>query len=132
MPVTKSNCLIAVLGGLMMLSAGSLSAAPTASPSPAAKSKVQAKPAKPAVPAAAPAAKPAVAAKAKPQPGAPPHAVATARPAAKAPAKRPAAAAVANGKGPGGATARCKDNSYSHSASRTGTCAGHGGVAQWY
>jgi hypothetical protein len=28
--------------------------------------------------------------------------------------------------------ARCKDNSYSYSKTRSGTCSGHGGVAQWY
>jgi hypothetical protein len=32
---------------------------------------------------------------------------------------------------PSGATAKCKDGMYSHSAHRTGTCSGHGGVAQW-
>lgn len=32
---------------------------------------------------------------------------------------------------PPGATARCRDGSYSHSKSRNGTCSGHGGVAQW-
>jgi hypothetical protein len=30
-----------------------------------------------------------------------------------------------------GAVAKCKDGMYSHSAHRTGTCARHGGVAQW-
>ncbi len=33
---------------------------------------------------------------------------------------------------PAGATARCKDGSYSYSQSRRGTCSRHGGVAQWY
>jgi hypothetical protein len=32
---------------------------------------------------------------------------------------------------PAGATARCKDGSYSFSQSRRGTCSWHGGVAQW-
>ena len=32
---------------------------------------------------------------------------------------------------PTGATAKCKDGMYSHSAHRTGTCSRHGGVAQW-
>jgi hypothetical protein len=32
---------------------------------------------------------------------------------------------------PTGATAKCKDGMYSHSAHKTGTCSGHGGVAQW-
>lgn len=30
-----------------------------------------------------------------------------------------------------GATAKCRDGSYSHSQHRSGTCSGHGGVAQW-
>lgn len=32
---------------------------------------------------------------------------------------------------PAGATARCRDGSYSFSQSRRGTCSWHGGVAQW-
>ncbi len=32
---------------------------------------------------------------------------------------------------PAGATARCRDGSYSFSRSRRGTCSHHGGVAQW-
>lgn len=32
---------------------------------------------------------------------------------------------------PAGATARCKDGTYSFSQHRQGTCSGHGGVAQW-
>jgi hypothetical protein len=32
---------------------------------------------------------------------------------------------------PAGATARCRDGSYSYSATRSGTCSHHGGVAQW-
>jgi len=31
-----------------------------------------------------------------------------------------------------GATARCKDGTYSHSTHHTGTCSKHGGVAQWF
>ena len=34
--------------------------------------------------------------------------------------------------GPNGATAKCRDNTYSKSAHRSGTCSRHGGVAQWY
>ena len=30
-----------------------------------------------------------------------------------------------------GATARCKDGSFSHSKQRSGSCSRHGGVAQW-
>ena len=32
---------------------------------------------------------------------------------------------------PQGATAQCKDGTYSYSQSRSGTCSHHGGVAQW-
>jgi hypothetical protein len=32
---------------------------------------------------------------------------------------------------PAGATAQCKDGTYSFSAHRSGTCSGHGGVARW-
>ena len=34
--------------------------------------------------------------------------------------------------GPNGATAMCKDGSYSHSLHHSGTCSGHKGVATWY
>jgi hypothetical protein len=34
--------------------------------------------------------------------------------------------------GPNGATAQCKDGSYSHSATHSGTCSRHGGVAKWF
>lgn len=34
--------------------------------------------------------------------------------------------------GPGGATAKCRDGSYSHSKHRRGTCSHHHGVARWY
>ncbi len=33
---------------------------------------------------------------------------------------------------PYGATAQCRDGSYSFSQHRQGTCSHHGGVAQWY
>ena len=32
---------------------------------------------------------------------------------------------------PPGATARCRDDSWSFSQHRRGTCSGHGGVAEW-
>lgn len=32
---------------------------------------------------------------------------------------------------PAGASARCKDGTYSFSRNRRGTCSGHGGVAEW-
>ena len=31
-----------------------------------------------------------------------------------------------------GATAKCRDGSYSWSASNRGTCSSHGGVGEWY
>lgn len=36
-----------------------------------------------------------------------------------------------SGKAPEGATARCRDATYSFSRHRTGTCSRHGGVADW-
>ena len=45
----------------------------------------------------------------------------------KATVKRPAAAVVI----PVGATAQCKDSTYSFSQSRRGTCSHHGGVRKW-
>lgn len=33
---------------------------------------------------------------------------------------------------PEGASAKCRDGSYSFSQSRSGTCSHHGGVSQWY
>ena len=33
---------------------------------------------------------------------------------------------------PIGASAKCRDNSYSFSATRRGTCSHHGGVRTWY
>jgi nucleoid-associated protein YgaU len=35
------------------------------------------------------------------------------------------------GDNPSGATAQCKDGSYSYSQHRSGTCSGHGGVKTW-
>lgn len=35
------------------------------------------------------------------------------------------------GSNPAGATARCRDGTYSYSQSRRGTCSHHGGVAEW-
>ena len=37
-----------------------------------------------------------------------------------------------NGAGPQGASAKCRDNTYSHSKTHSGACSHHGGVAQWY
>ncbi|MEV6594561.1 DUF3761 domain-containing protein [Streptomyces acidicola] len=38
----------------------------------------------------------------------------------------------ANSPHPRGATAKCKDGTYSYSAHFRGTCSGHGGVRYWY
>lgn len=39
---------------------------------------------------------------------------------------------LSRGGPPVGATARCRDGTYSFSQSRSGTCAGHRGVARWF
>ncbi|WP_080497679.1 DUF3761 domain-containing protein [Burkholderia ubonensis] len=36
-----------------------------------------------------------------------------------------------SGRAPEGASARCRDGTYSFSRHRRGTCSGHGGVAAW-
>ncbi|MBW8833941.1 MAG: DUF3761 domain-containing protein, partial [Burkholderia sp.] len=36
-----------------------------------------------------------------------------------------------SGKAPDGATARCRDGTYSFSRHHSGTCSRHGGVASW-
>lgn len=54
------------------------------------------------------------------------------RPAAVAPAQPTAPVAPAQASGPQGATARCKDGSFSHSAHHSGSCSHHGGVAQFF
>jgi hypothetical protein len=84
-------------------------------------------------------AKPATAASA-PAPAAAP-AAAPAKPAVAAPAAATAAksstatksapTATAGNTDPAGATAKCKDGTYSKSAHRSGTCSSHGGVAEW-
>jgi hypothetical protein len=48
----------------------------------------------------------------------------------KATAKDLKAAATADEKNAKGATAMCKDNTYSHAKNRQGMCSGHGGVAK--
>ena len=52
-----------------------------------------------------------------------------------APAPKPAAAGNVSNSGvnsnPAGATAQCKDGTYSHAAHHSGACSRHGGVAKW-
>ncbi|MGN5575902.1 MULTISPECIES: DUF3761 domain-containing protein [Citrobacter] len=49
---------------------------------------------------------------------------------AKEPKSAPTSAVVPNAV-ESGATARCKDGSFSHSKQHSGSCSRHGGVAQW-
>jgi hypothetical protein len=46
-------------------------------------------------------------------------------------AAKPTAASVFGGGAPAGATAKCKDGSYSMSKGHSGACSHHGGVANW-
>jgi hypothetical protein len=46
-------------------------------------------------------------------------------------ASKSAPTATAGNTDPTGATAKCKDGTYSKSAHRSGTCSSHGGVAEW-
>jgi hypothetical protein len=82
------------------------------------------------------AAKPAAAAPAAAAPSAATSAPAAAAPAATAAKSAPAATksaptASAGNTDPTGATAKCKDGTYSKSQHRSGTCSSHGGVAEW-
>jgi hypothetical protein len=43
----------------------------------------------------------------------------------------PSPARTSDGQPPAGATAQCKDGTYSSSQHRQGTCSGHGGVGRW-
>jgi hypothetical protein len=69
----------------------------------------------------------------------PADALAPAREGRAARPPRPAAPAAARGASvearrrasPAGASARCRDGTYSYSRSRRGTCSHHGGVAVW-
>ena len=80
--------------------------------------------------AAATAAKPAPTAAATPAAPAAP-AAAPAKPAAAASAASASTAAHSVNSDATGATAKCKDGSYSHSKTHSGTCSKHGGVADW-
>lgn len=67
------------------------------------------------------------ASKAKPATAAAPATTA----AKSATASKSAPTAAASNTDPTGATAKCKDGTYSKSAHRSGTCSSHGGVAEW-
>ena len=60
-----------------------------------------------------------------------PAARSTMAPRAATPAPAPHNQAT-TGRGPQGASAQCKDGTYSHSAVHSGACSHHGGVKQWY
>jgi hypothetical protein len=45
--------------------------------------------------------------------------------------KASAPTAAASNTDPTGATAKCKDGTYSKSTHHSGTCSSHGGVAEW-
>ena len=105
-------------------------------------SKAKAAPAAPAATAAEPAKKPSVLSAMmakKPAPtAAAPAPAAPAAPAAATPAKAPKTAKAkgappvkASDTDPTGATAQCKDGTYSHSKTHSGSCAGHKGVAKF-
>lgn len=85
------------------------------------KAKADAAAAAPAAPAAAPKAAAA---------SAPAAAPAAAKPSAMAKSAA-APTATASASDPAGASAKCKDGTYSHSKHHSGTCSKHGGVAEW-
>jgi hypothetical protein len=76
-------------------------------------------------------AKPAIAATAAPAAAAPTPAAPAATAAKSSTATKSAPTATAGNTDPTGATAKCKDGTYSKSAHRSGTCSSHGGVAEW-
>ncbi|HME73373.1 MAG TPA: DUF3761 domain-containing protein [Myxococcota bacterium] len=60
-----------------------------------------------------------------------PKAASKSETAATTPAPAAAAAKTSSNTDPTGATAQCKDGTYSHSKHHTGACSHHGGVSQW-
>lgn len=104
----------------------------TAAAKPAIQPAAQPKPSKPKVVAAsAPKARNYDCSKAGNRNKAACKAAATPTPTAKSTQAR-AAAPAAKGAGPQGATAKCRDNTYSQSRDHRGACSHHGGVATWY
>ncbi len=95
-------------------------AAKTEAAAPAAAAAEAAKPAAAAAPAAATAA-----------PAAPAKPATTTKPAAAATAASASTPEHSVNNDPSGATAKCKDGTYSHSTTHSGTCSKHGGVAEW-
>ena len=55
----------------------------------------------------------------------------TARPSTAQGPARTTTSKASDNNNPAGAIAQCKDGTYSHSKSRSGTCSRHGGVAKW-
>ncbi len=77
-------------------------------------------------------AKPATAATADPAPASTPAKSAPSTTMARSStATKSAPAATEGNADPAGATAKCKDGTYSKSVHHSGTCSKHGGVAQW-
>ncbi len=132
-PASKSKAMVSCTDGTMSkggrgacsghggIAAAGAAAAPAATPAPA--------PA-PAPPPATPAARPPAAPAAAPAPT-----PSTDRTRAATTSSSASNATGGSGKpednDPTGAVAKCKDGMYSHSAHRSGSCSGHGGVAQW-
>ena len=68
---------------------------------------------------------------AAPAPATPAPAAPAATAAKSSTATKSAPTATAGNTDPTGATAKCKDGTYSKSAHHSGTCSSHGGVAEW-
>ena len=82
-------------------------------------------------PAAASTANPAAAASASPSAPASAAAAPASPAAAAGSVTKTAPTATASNTDPTGATAKCKDGTYSKSQHHSGTCSSHGGVAEW-
>jgi len=95
------------------------------------KTKAEKKAEKAAKAAEAPAAPAAAAPAAATATAAAPAAKATVTKTAPATASTKAPTAAADASDPAGATAKCKDGTFSHSKHHSGTCSRHGGVGEW-